>query len=43
METLVDKHGKVKRKVAYFYDPDVGNFHYGQGSFMITDTTTASG
>ena len=29
-----DKHGKVKRKVSYFYDPDVGNFHYGQGHPM---------
>ncbi len=24
-----DAHGSVKRRVSYFYDPDVGNYHYG--------------
>jgi hypothetical protein len=24
-----DPHGSVKRRVSYFYDPDVGNYHYG--------------
>ena len=26
--------GAVKRRVAYFYDPEVGNYHYGQGHPM---------
>mmetsp|Transcript_13112 Transcript_13112/g.28756 ORF Transcript_13112/g.28756 Transcript_13112/m.28756 type:complete len:451 (+) Transcript_13112:82-1434(+) len=24
-----DPHGSVKKRVSYFYDPDVGNYHYG--------------
>ena len=24
----------VKRRVSYFYDADVGNYHYGQGHPM---------
>jgi hypothetical protein len=24
----------VKRRVSYFYDPDIGNYHYGQGHPM---------
>lgn len=31
---LPDPHGAVKRKVSYFYDPDIGNYHYGQGHPM---------
>eukprot|EP00981_Chlorochromonas_danica_P004293 scaffold865_cov160-Ochromonas_danica.AAC.12 len=31
---LQDVHGTVKRKVSYFYDPDIGNYHYGQGHPM---------
>jgi len=27
--TTADAHGSVKRRVSYFYDPDVGNYHYG--------------
>lgn len=26
--------GTVKRRVAYFYDPEIGNYHYGQGHPM---------
>jgi hypothetical protein len=29
-----DPHGSAKRKVAYFYDTEVGNYHYGQGHPM---------
>lgn len=29
-----DAHGTVKRRVSYFYDPDIGNYHYGQGHPM---------
>lgn len=32
MEALqADPYGTVKRRVSYFYDPEVGNYHYGQG------------
>jgi histone deacetylase 1/2 len=31
---MQDVHGAVKRRVSYFYDPDVGNYHYGQGHPM---------
>ena len=35
MEALQqDPHGAVKRRVSYFYDPDIGNYHYGQGHPM---------
>jgi histone deacetylase 1/2 len=27
-------HGTSKRRVSYFYDPEVGNYHYGQGHPM---------
>jgi hypothetical protein len=27
---MQDLQGTVKRRVSYFYDPDVGNYHYGQ-------------
>ena len=26
--------GSVKRRVSYFYDPEIGNYHYGQGHPM---------
>ena len=26
--------GAVKRRVSYFYDPEIGNYHYGQGHPM---------
>ena len=25
-----------KKKISYFYDPEVGNFYYGQVSFYLT-------
>mmetsp|Transcript_23268 Transcript_23268/g.41152 ORF Transcript_23268/g.41152 Transcript_23268/m.41152 type:complete len:440 (+) Transcript_23268:137-1456(+) len=28
------EHGGVKKKVAYFYDSEIGNFHYGEGHMM---------
>ncbi len=31
---MVDTSGSVKRRVSYFYDPDIGNYHYGQGHPM---------
>ena len=35
MSALTEKRdSSIKRKVSYFYDPDVGNFHYGQGHPM---------
>eukprot|EP01031_Cornospumella_fuschlensis_P038050 gene38050-46231_t len=34
MSIVSDQHGTVKRKVSYFYDPDIGNYHYGQGHPM---------
>ena len=31
----VNSNGQtVKRRVAYFYDPEIGNYHYGQGHPM---------
>ncbi|CAM9843744.1 unnamed protein product, partial [Heterosigma akashiwo] len=32
--SLSDTTGSSKRRVSYFYSPDVGNFHYGQGHPM---------
>lgn len=32
----------TNRKIAYFYDPDVGNFHYGKVNRYILCTVTAS-
>jgi hypothetical protein len=29
-----DIYGSVKRRVSYFYDPEIGNYHYGQGHPM---------
>ena len=34
----------MSRKITYFYDPDVGNFHYGKlnkviFSFLVTEYT----
>jgi histone deacetylase 1/2 len=26
--------GATKRRVSYFYDPEIGNYHYGQGHPM---------
>lgn len=31
---MQDAHGTCKRRVSYFYDPDIGNYHYGQGHPM---------
>ena len=33
-----DPHGTAKRRVAYFYDNEVGNYHYGQGHPMKVGT-----
>ena len=32
--TTAGSGGMSKKRVSYFYDPDVGNFHYGQGHPM---------
>jgi hypothetical protein len=33
----------VKRRVSYFYDPDIGNYHYGQGHPMkVSDSLSSS-
>ena len=34
MSTVSATTGAPKRKVAYFYDSDIGNYHYGQGHPM---------
>ena len=30
------------RKIAYFYDPDVGNFHYGKYTIAIDNITNTN-
>jgi histone deacetylase 1/2 len=30
MESAKDAHGSVKKRVSYFYDAEIGNYHYGQ-------------
>ena len=37
-----EQHGTVKRRVSYFYDPDIGNYHYGQGHPMKVNLTLPS-
>ena len=32
--TAPSTESEVKRRVAYFYDSEIGNFHYGQGHPM---------
>ena len=32
--SLKNQTGSNKRRVAYFYDAEVGNYHYGQGHPM---------
>ena len=33
-QTSNDQFGKAKRRVSYFYDTEIGNYHYGMGHPM---------
>ena len=33
-DVVITTSSGVKKKVAYFYDAEVGNYHYGQGHPM---------
>lgn len=35
LAVLVVRRAKMKNKICYFYEPEVGNFYYGQVSFYI--------
>ena len=34
MSAAPDQFGKAKRRVSYFYDTEIGNYHYGMGHPM---------
>jgi len=34
IDDVITTSSGVKKKVAYFYDAEVGNYHYGQGHPM---------